>query len=82
MRLFRPLPRRVTRPVSLAILTAWIATMAILVNRSFLQASPASLATDLARYGTAAQWRGVYYRNDKIGFTVSQTIPAEGLLQS
>src|SRR4029079_1095715 len=27
-------------------------------------------------YGTSAEWRGVYYRNEKIGFTVSQTIPA------
>jgi hypothetical protein len=37
-----------------------------------LQAAPVNLATDLARYGTAAQWRGVYYRGEKIGFTVSQ----------
>lgn len=45
--------------------------MAVLVNRTFLQASP-NLATDLARYGTTAQWRGVYYRGEKVGFTVSQ----------
>ena len=32
-----------------------------------------NLATDLARYGTAAEWRGVYYRGEKIGFSVSQT---------
>src|SRR6185295_6747815 len=32
-------------------------------------------ATDLARYGSAAVWRGVYYRGEKIGFTVSQTVP-------
>ncbi len=32
-----------------------------------------NLATDLARYGTAAEWRGVYYRGEKVGFTVSQT---------
>lgn len=48
--------------------------MAVLVNRSYLQASPANLATDLARYGPTATWRGVYYRGEKIGFTVSQTI--------
>ena len=47
--------------------------MAALVNRSYLQASPANLATDLARYGSTAVWRGVYYRGEKIGFTVSQT---------
>jgi transglutaminase-like putative cysteine protease len=51
--------------------------MAVLVHRAFLEASPGSLATDLARYGTAAQWRGVYYRNEKIGFTVSQTVPSD-----
>ncbi|MCU1382868.1 MAG: hypothetical protein JWL71_1565 [Acidobacteria bacterium] len=47
--------------------------MAILINRSYLQAST-SLAADLARYGSAATWRGVYYRGEKIGFTVSQTL--------
>ncbi len=48
--------------------------MAWLVNRSYLQAST-TLATDLAQYGSAAVWRGVYYRGEKIGFTVSQTVP-------
>ena len=46
--------------------------MGVMINRSYLQASPRNLATDLARYGTTAQWRGVYYRGEKIGFTVSQ----------
>jgi transglutaminase-like putative cysteine protease len=50
--------------------------MAALVNRSYLQAS-ANLATDLARYGPTATWRGVYYRGEKMGFTVSQTIRTE-----
>ena len=69
----RPLPRSVTRPVSVVLVLAWIAVMAVLINRSYLQAST-TLATDLARYGTAATWRGVYYRGEKIGFTVSQTV--------
>lgn len=77
MKLLRPVPRRVTRPVSLLVLGAWIATMAILMHRTFIEASSGNLATDLARYGTAAQWRGVYYRNEKIGFTVSQTIATD-----
>jgi hypothetical protein len=51
--------------------------MAVLVSRSYLQASSANLAADLARYGTSAQWRGVYYRGEKIGFTVSQIIPRD-----
>src|SRR4249920_1312377 len=78
--LLRPLPRAVTRPVSLLLIVAWIAVMAVLINRSYLQAST-SLATDLARYGSAAVWRGVYYRGEKIGFTVSQTVAQdEGFL--
>ena len=68
-----PLPRAVTRPVSVLLLIGWAAVMAILINRSYLQAST-SLATDLARYGSGAIWRGVYYRGEKIGFTVSQTV--------
>ena len=78
--LLRPLPRAVTRPVSFLLLVAWVAVMAVLINRSYLQAST-SLATDLARYGSAAVWRGVYYRGEKIGFTVSQTVAQdEGFL--
>ena len=72
------MPRAITRPISILVLIAWMATMAVLVNRSYLQASSANLATDLARYGSAAVWRGVYYRGEKIGFTVSQTLPKDG----
>ncbi len=50
--------------------------MGVMINRSYLQASQ-NLATDLARYGTTAQWRGVYYRGEKIGFTVSQVVPTD-----
>jgi hypothetical protein len=74
--LFRPLPRAVTRPLSILVLAAWAGTMAALVHRAYVQASSANLATDLARYGSAAQWRGVYYRGEKIGFTVSQVVAA------
>lgn len=73
---FKPLPSRVTRPLSLLMLVLWFAVMAVLVNRSYLQAS-GNLATDLARYGSTAQWRGVYYRGEKLGFTVSQTVPID-----
>jgi transglutaminase-like putative cysteine protease len=75
MSVFRPLPRQITQPISVAVLLAWIAVMALIVNRSYLTASSVSLGTDLARYGSAAEWRGVYYRGEKIGFTVSQTVP-------
>src|SRR5829696_2585326 len=73
-RFFRPLPRTVTRSFSIVVLLAWVGSMAVLVNRSYLQASSATMATDLARYGSNAAWRGVYYRGEKIGFTVSQTM--------
>jgi transglutaminase-like putative cysteine protease len=77
MTLFRPLPRTVTRPLAFLVLTAWVATMMTLVHRSYVQVSAANLATDLARYGSTAVWRGVYYRGEKIGFTVSQTTRTE-----
>src|SRR5436190_9352259 len=64
------MPRRL---IMFLIIIIWLGVMAALVNRAYLQASP-NLATDLARYGTAAQWRGVYYRGEKLGFTVSQTV--------
>src|SRR5476649_2488570 len=73
MRIMRPLARKITQPISIFVLLAWIGVMALLVNRSYLQAS-SNLATDLARYGSSASWRGVYYRGEKIGFTVSQTV--------
>src|SRR6478735_240863 len=72
VQILRPLPRKVTRPLSILALLAWIVTMGVVIDRSYLQASSRNLATDLARYGTTAQWRGVYYRGEKIGFTVSQ----------
>lgn len=74
MKLLRPLPRTITRPLSYIVLIAWVVCMAVLVNRDYLQASNANLATDLARYGPTAMWRGVYYRGEKIGFTVSQVV--------
>ena len=77
MKWIRPLPRTVTRPLSFAILIAWVATMALLVDRSYLQAS-VNLATDLSRYGSDARWQGVYYRGAKIGFTVRQVLPVDG----
>jgi transglutaminase-like putative cysteine protease len=74
---FRPLPQAVTRPLALVVLIAWVATMATLAARSYGPSAPKSLATDLARYGSTAVWRGVYYRGEKIGFTVSQTTRTE-----
>ena len=77
MTFFTPLPRSFTRPVSVLVVIAWIASMGILVKRSYFDEGAANLATDLARYGSNAEWRGVYYRGEKIGFTVSQTVPRD-----
>src|SRR5262245_5865152 len=74
---FRPLPRVVTRTLSALTVLAWVAAMTVLVVQAYGTSSPANLATDLARYGSGAVWRGVYYRGEKIGFTVSQTVPTE-----
>jgi hypothetical protein len=70
-RLLRPLPRSLTRPVSLLIVLAWLGQMTLLVKSAYLE-SPA-LAADLSRYGAGAQWKGVYYHGEKIGFMVGQT---------
>jgi Transglutaminase-like superfamily len=72
---FRPISRRVSRSISLLVLLAWIVTMGVVLTRTFVQARTMNLATDLARYGTAAEWRGIYYRGEKVGFSVSQTNP-------
>ena len=48
VRLLRPLPRAVTRPISLIVLVAWAATIGVLLKRTYLEASSINLATDLA----------------------------------
>jgi len=58
------------------VVLAWVAQMGVLL-RETLRGSPVALAADLARYGTSAQWKGVYYRGEKIGFSVGQTTPTE-----
>src|SRR5216684_2175737 len=71
------MPRRAARAVSLLVITAWVVTMGVVLNRTYLQARSFNLATDLAQYGSTAEWRGVYYRGEKIGFTVSRIGPVE-----
>jgi transglutaminase-like putative cysteine protease len=68
----RPLPARLTRPLSLLLIAGWLVQMGVLVHRVYLRA-PVALAADLASYGASAQWRGIYYRGEKIGFAVGQT---------
>jgi hypothetical protein len=70
----RPQPRPVARVLSALVLVAWVVQMGVLARRAW-SSSPVALAADLAQYGSSAQWRGIYYRGDKIGFSVGQTTP-------
>jgi len=72
----RPLPPFLARPLSILVVLAWLVQMAFLVRQAYF-GTPFALAADLSRYGSSAQWRGIYYRGDKIGFSVSQTVPTE-----
>jgi hypothetical protein len=36
-----------------------------------LPRDPVALAADLAQYGSSAQWKGIYYRGEKVGFSVA-----------
>jgi transglutaminase-like putative cysteine protease len=73
--LWRPVPRPLARALSILTLIAWVGTLAALLRDSYGRAAHVALAADLARYGSAAQWKGVYYRGEKIGFMVTQTVP-------
>jgi hypothetical protein len=77
LRLLRPLPRKLTRPLSWLAVCAWLLTMGTLLREEMLRAAPLSLGTDLSRFGSSAAWKGVYYRGEKIGFMVGQTLPKD-----
>jgi hypothetical protein len=72
---WRPVPRPLARALSILILLAWAATLVALFRDFYRRSGPVALAADLARYGSAAQWKGVYYRGEKLGFMVTQTVP-------
>jgi len=75
VKVLREVPRSLSRPLTVIVLVAWALMMGSLLRRSYLQASSVTLAGDLGRYGSAAQWKGIYYRGEKIGFAVGQTVP-------
>jgi transglutaminase-like putative cysteine protease len=74
---FRPVPRRLSRALSLLFVVAWLAQMGLLVRHAYLRDSAPNLAADLGAYGSSAAWKGIYYRGEKIGFSVGQVVPAE-----
>ncbi len=75
MKLLRPLPAPAARLLSTLVVVAWLLQMGVLVRQAF-SSTPLALAADLASYGSSAHWRGIYYRGDKIGFSVGQTTPS------
>ena len=75
VKLLRPLPAPAARLLSTLVVVAWLVQMGVLVRRAF-SSTPLALAADLASYGSSAHWRGIYYRGDKIGFSVGQTTPS------
>lgn len=76
MKLLRPLPRPAARWLSVLVLLAWALQMGALARKAWSSAGMA-LGADLASYGSSAHWKGIYYRGDKIGFSVSQTTPTD-----
>jgi len=76
LRLTRPLPRGLTRTLSVLAVAAWVVQMGVLLREAYF-AAPVALAADLSHYGSSAQWKGIYYRGEKIGFSVGQTTPTE-----
>lgn len=70
-------PRSLSRPLSLITLLAWGAAMFLVVQKATEQTALA-LTSDLLAYGERARWSGIYYRGDKIGFSVSQVTERPG----
>jgi len=76
VRLFPPLPAGLARILSTLVVVAWVLQLGLLLRQTFY-ATPLALAADLASYSASAQWRGIYYRGAKIGFSVGQTTPTD-----
>ncbi len=50
----------------------------VLVFRKATEQTALALTSDLAAYGERARWSGIYYRGEKIGFSVSQMTEKPG----
>jgi transglutaminase-like putative cysteine protease/Fe2+ transport system protein FeoA len=71
------LPRGLSAPLTLLTLLVWTGAMALVVRKATEQTALA-LTSDLAAYGERARWSGIYYRGEKIGFSVSQMTERAG----
>jgi transglutaminase-like putative cysteine protease len=58
-------------------LVVWSAVMVLVVRKATEQTALA-LTSDLSAYGERARWSGIYYRGEKIGFSVSQMTDRPG----
>ena len=58
-------------------LILWAGAMVFVVRKATEQTALA-LTSDLAAYGERARWSGIYYRGEKIGFSVSQMTERAG----
>ena len=50
----------------------------VLVVRKATEQTALALTSELAAYGERARWSGIYYRGEKIGFSVSQMTERPG----
>ncbi|MBX7185207.1 MAG: transglutaminase-like domain-containing protein [Vicinamibacteria bacterium] len=71
------LPKGLSAPLTLITLIVWTGAMALVVRKATEQTALA-LTSDLAAYGERARWSGIYYRGEKIGFSVSQMTERPG----
>ena len=71
------LPKGLQAPLTLITLLAWVGAMGLVARRATEQTALA-LTSDLAAYGERARWSGIYYRGEKIGFSVSQVTERSG----
>ncbi|HRB12802.1 MAG TPA: transglutaminase-like domain-containing protein [Vicinamibacteria bacterium] len=71
------LPKGIAAPLSLITLMVWTGAMVLVVRKATEQTALA-LTSDLAAYGERARWSGIYYRGEKIGFSVSQMTERPG----
>ncbi len=63
--------------MSLLTLILWSGAM-VFVFRKATEQTALALTSDLAAYGERARWSGIYYRGEKIGFSVSQMTERAG----
>ncbi len=76
VRILRPIPKAISRPFSLLIVVAWLLQMGSSFEAPTRRRWPwPPISPGMA---SSAHWKGIYYRGEKIGFSVGQTIARDG----